>query len=355
MLVGSQLFILIYLWDYSSFQYITQNLSKRPEFRLSSFTPSRIEYLSPNISLDSIELLITIPTAPRYPDLLLGTLHKLLDNLSDKEKSSTLIVIMNTLNLGEAELRCQNGASAERDDNSYKFYMKLTNELQRDFGTLVQLGLIQLIEPHCSFYSPLFLSNVCKLRKKTFGDSLKRVTWRSKICLDAAYLFNFSLNYAYKYHLRLEDDTPPIDSKNWRWKLVSILEQHPETWLGATFAVTTDWGKQLANLNYFGGGYGLVFEHRSVSNLTRLLFDNFMVAPFDWLIGAWITAKCDEKHLTTDQCFPSKKIFRHSGRVSTKSLDDFDDVESWKKIGCEESATLTREMWDKFQKQFLEY
>lgn len=75
---------------------------------------------------------------------------------------------------------------------------------------MVEAGLLQLIQPHCRYYSPLFSTeDLCWLKNKTFGDSVKRLLWRSKICLDAAYLLNASLQCSYKYHLRLEDDTPP--------------------------------------------------------------------------------------------------------------------------------------------------
>lgn len=68
------------------------------------------------------------------------------------------------------------------------------------FREHIDSGLIEIISPPASFY-PDFNSTV----KKTLGDPLSRVVWRTKQNLDFAYLMMYCQPKA-TYYVQLEDD-----------------------------------------------------------------------------------------------------------------------------------------------------
>lgn len=131
-------------------------------------------------------------------------------------------------------------------------------------------------------------------------------------------------------------------------------------WFAASFS--QNFGKKLPlNYNNFGTAYGLLFRSKTIANISRLIYDHFDHAPLDWLVGSWVTAHCHETNRTNTQCFPHLRVFQHQGKVSSKGKNkkEFDDAESWLKIGCDEEGPYpveTISSWGKrIHNEFLKY
>jgi len=130
-------------------------------------------------------------------DYLEITLKSIFDNMSKKEQSESLIVVL----------------IAETDPN---YVAKRISGIQSLFQKHLDTGLLELIAPPSEYYPNMdslryqkilwifnFILNV-EIRE-TMGDDLKRVQWRSKQNLDYAFLMMYSQTRGF-YYVQLEDD-----------------------------------------------------------------------------------------------------------------------------------------------------
>ncbi|XP_027197770.1 alpha-1,3-mannosyl-glycoprotein 4-beta-N-acetylglucosaminyltransferase A-like [Dermatophagoides pteronyssinus] len=128
-----------------------------------------------------IRFVFGLPTVKRLVEsYLIATLRNLIKNLSSIEQKQSLFVVF----------------IAENDP---EFFQKTASDIIRNFEKQIDSGLIEIISPPSDYY-PDF-SNL----KKTLGDPIERVHWRTKQNLDFAYLMMYCRSKG-TYYVQLEDD-----------------------------------------------------------------------------------------------------------------------------------------------------
>ncbi|XP_031550967.1 alpha-1,3-mannosyl-glycoprotein 4-beta-N-acetylglucosaminyltransferase A-like [Actinia tenebrosa] len=130
-------------------------------------------------------LVIGVPTKKRLKaSYLVQTLRDLIGGLDDEEKNEVIIVVLIT-------------------DFSPSSVQSVQRELFSAFPKEISSGLVRVIAAPRSFYPSL--DKVQPL----WGDKPERIRWRSKQCLDYAYLFNYSKDLG-QYYLQVEDDVSTV-------------------------------------------------------------------------------------------------------------------------------------------------
>ena len=120
------------------------------------------------------------------------------------------------------------------------YVLKTANELESQFGEHIDSGLLEIISPPASYYP-----NMSALRK-TLGDPIERVKWRSKQNLDFAYLMMYCQPKA-TYYVQLEDDIltkPSYLTKMKNFAVKASLQK--KEWLILDFCILGFIGDYLA-------------------------------------------------------------------------------------------------------------
>lgn len=296
-------------------------------------------------------MVIGIPTFKREKNYLIRTLEAIFKDLSPEEKNHTQIILLEALSLEDAAWRLK----GHKPTNSQ---MDLKKKMAQMFPNETKAQIIQIYEAPPQIYLPLMPENYCNL-KRNFNDSVDRVLWRAKIVIDAIHLFNLTLGKG-KYHLRLEDDTPPSNILSyWRRIMLNSLEAKTQkSWIMYCFNKNIRYSSTFQNFHLFGGAYGLAFHTTDLWNLVSFLEENFDAAPLDWLFGAWASAHCENNKIELSNCVPSRRLISHVGRVSSKpKTKEFEEQNSWKNLHCKntfntKSRISTFEEW--INKSFVE-
>ena len=126
-------------------------------------------------------LVIGIPSSYRpYTQYLADTVKQLVNGLSEEEKSEVLIVVFTT-------------------DFERRHREAVVNNLVENFRDELKSGLINVIQIPASIYPSL------RTIPPLWGDKPDRIRWRSKQCLDYAFLFQYCSSLG-NFYLQLEDD-----------------------------------------------------------------------------------------------------------------------------------------------------
>jgi len=155
---------------------------------ISTFLPHTIDFpnsLNPAFRISQnrahVSLVIGIPTVKRqFQSYLVTTLQSVLENMTKEEMEDSLVIIFI--------------AETEPED----VYL-ISQEIQKQFNKHLETGLLEIISPPAEFYP-----NLSNLRK-TLGDDMERVTWRSKQALDFSFLMMYAKSKG-TFYVQLEDD-----------------------------------------------------------------------------------------------------------------------------------------------------
>lgn len=166
-----------------------------------------------------------------------------------------------------------------------------------EFRHEVNTGLIKVIRAPVSYYPSLDGLPVL------WKDSPKRVKWRSKQCLDYAFLFNYVYNnYTTKYYLHIEDDLL-IDKGYLKYIKSFITKNQEESWSILEFSKSI-------------GFIGWLYRTSDLGYLAKFIRTYYWSLPVDMLCRHY-----NEFHLYGNPSwavhYPS--IFHHAGQYS--SLD----------------------------------
>ncbi|XP_078575477.1 alpha-1,6-mannosyl-glycoprotein 4-beta-N-acetylglucosaminyltransferase-like [Branchiostoma floridae x Branchiostoma japonicum] len=127
-------------------------------------------------------LTIGIPTVKRDQNVtyLFATLDSLIEHTDAEQHTQIIIVVF----LADFDTR---------------YNRKFSSEISRKYSQHLDSGLMRVIQAPRTFYPTL------EGLKVKFNDSKERVRWRSKQCVDFAFLFQYCQNLS-QYYMQLEDD-----------------------------------------------------------------------------------------------------------------------------------------------------
>lgn len=112
--------------------------------------------------------------------------------------------------------------------------LPIINYLKETHKQYLNNGFLQIFQVKESAYPKL------EGLKRNYGDSDKRVKWRSKQVVDFAFMFNFAINMS-DYYLHLEDDV--ISAPNFFAGIKSFIKQQKEAWVNLEFSTLGFIGK----------------------------------------------------------------------------------------------------------------
>ncbi|CAH1256767.1 MGAT4C [Branchiostoma lanceolatum] len=164
-------------------------------------------------------LTIGIPTVKRDKDsrYLGTTLNSLIDTTSEAERDEVTIVIFLA------------------DFDSY-YNKMLSLEIYRNYSQHLENGFMQVVQAPISFYPQL------EGLKQNFNDAKDRVKWRSKQCVDYAFLFSYCRDLS-EFYLQLEDDV--VSSENYLTTIRTFMTAQTAAWSMLEFSELGFIGKLL--------------------------------------------------------------------------------------------------------------
>ncbi|XP_031549906.1 alpha-1,3-mannosyl-glycoprotein 4-beta-N-acetylglucosaminyltransferase A-like isoform X2 [Actinia tenebrosa] len=220
-------------------------------------------------------LVIGVPTVrrPKAASYLSQTLKELVEGLEEHEKSEVLILVFIT-------------------DFNTTVIQSIRKEISDSFANEMNSGLLRVVTAPRSFYPSL--ENLPRL----WGDSPERVKWRSKQCLDYAFLFEYSKDLG-EYYLQIEDD---ISTSKGYLKAIKNF-------------ITTNEKRAWSVLEFGARGFiGIMYRTTDIGRLSMFVKSFFWVLPIDILNRYF-----NDFHLHGNpawaRCRPP--IFRHVGTFSS--------------------------------------
>lgn len=250
------------------------------------------ETISKNITSSDFEggdltLVIGIPTVKRIrgASYLIGTLESLLRNVSYQNVVFVVLIA----------------------DTDHKIRKQTAATIVRRYQDAVKSGLLHII------YSPEYIYPDWKKELRiTFGDSRRKVKWRSKHNLDESYLMKYSYKLKPKYYLMLEDDI--IAYENY---LDTIIKHAESSWRDETFVISY----------CEDGAIGKLFSGKMLPLISDYLRVLWTYKPIDWLISdLLLTLACGYPRKNCEKEINAMKIdyrnlFKHIGRISSSRVE----------------------------------
>uniref|UniRef100_A0A2P2HXG7 Alpha-1,3-mannosyl-glycoprotein 4-beta-N-acetylglucosaminyltransferase B n=1 Tax=Hirondellea gigas TaxID=1518452 RepID=A0A2P2HXG7_9CRUS len=235
-----------------------------------------------------VEIVLGVPTVKReVQSYLMTTLHNLVNSMSDQERDISLIVVF----------------VAEPDID---YVHKVASLIERNLAEHVKSGLIDVVSPPSSFY-PDFNS-----LRRTLGDPLERVKWRTKQNLDYAFLMMYAQPKGLLY-LQLEDDvqTKPGYISTMRSFALQKTAQNRD-WFVLDFC-------QL-------GAIGKMYKCAQLPYLVQFFLMFYNDKPVDWLLDYLVQTKSCNLDKDRKHCQKEKEkvwirykpsLFQHIGTHSS--------------------------------------
>jgi len=278
--------------------FMTGNLSQSYDLSLpgvSTFLPHTVNYptaFNPVLKMSQgrshVSVVLGVPTVKReYQSYLVTTLQSVIDNMTEGEMADSLIVVF----------------IAETDP---AFVYDITKDVQKQFSIHLESGLLEVISPPAEFYpDPTTL-------RKTLGDDMERVAWRSKQNLDFAFLMMYAKSRG-TFYVQMEDDV--LTKKGFvstmkHFALEKIAAKQP--WLVIDFC-------QL-------GFIGKMFKGLELPWLIQFFLMFYNDKPVDWLLDNMIQTKVCKLDQDTKKCKKEKEklwihykpsLFQHIGTHSS--------------------------------------
>lgn len=286
------------LAEYTKQGYLAANFTQSYDLSLPSvtaFLPNTVNNPSsfnPAFKISRgrshVSMVIGIPTVKRqYQSYLVTTLQSVLENMTADEMEDSLIIIF----------------IAETDPDSV---YQISSDVQKQFSQHLESGLMEVISPPAEFYP-----DMTGLRK-TLGDDMERVTWRSKQSLDFSFLMMYAKNRG-TFYVQLEDDV--LTKKGF----VSIMKHFAlekiadkQTWFVIDFC-------QL-------GFIGKMFKAAELPWLVQFFLMFYNDKPVDWLLENLIQTKVCKLDQDHKKCKKEKEklwihykpsLFQHIGTHSS--------------------------------------
>ncbi|XP_063968586.1 alpha-1,6-mannosyl-glycoprotein 4-beta-N-acetylglucosaminyltransferase-like [Lytechinus pictus] len=217
-------------------------------------------------------LTIGIPTVQRETENYLSqTLDSLINKSSPKEQSDVIIVIL----LADFE--------EEKRSNLKKM-------IRDKYSSYLENGFMQVIQVPLSFYPPL--ENL----KSNYKDSQTRVYWRSKQCVDFAFMFFYGSSLS-EYYLQIEDDVYTVNGYLAAIRTY-IREKRNIQWASLEFSTM--------------GFIGKLFHSYDLDKLATLTMIFYEDQPVDWIFRYFKDLNAQHKNNVR---YPS--IFQHKGFQSS--------------------------------------
>ncbi|XP_019623540.1 PREDICTED: alpha-1,3-mannosyl-glycoprotein 4-beta-N-acetylglucosaminyltransferase C-like [Branchiostoma belcheri] len=219
-------------------------------------------------------LSIGIPTVKRenntnYLDV---TLNSLIEHTPESDRGQVTIVIFL--------------ADLDRDYNR-----RLSLEIQQNYSRYLSNGFIQVVQAHKSFYPQL------EGLKQNFNDTQERVKWRSKQCVDFAFLFSYCRDLS-EFYLQLEDDV--ISAEKYLKAIRDFVNSQTSAWTMLEFSEL--------------GFIGKLFKSSDLQRLADFIMLFYQEMPVDYLIRYFIQLLPHQKSFLH---LPS--LFQHIGKHSSLS------------------------------------
>ncbi|OWR43799.1 hypothetical protein KGM_203381 [Danaus plexippus plexippus] len=203
-----------------------------------------------NGTRENCDVVIGIPTVHRDKgSYIISTVSNVIHGMTDEEKDKNLIVVL----VAETQM---------------DYVRPLVEKLATLFSEYIYTGLVELVVPS-PFYYPDF-DNL----PLNFGDSNKRVMWRTKHNLNVLYVMAYARSRG-TYYLMLEDD-------------VTVKERFIEHMLDFAKAKTKsnpDWYVlEFCNI----GGIGKLFKTSDLIYFMTYIQLFYKQMPIDWLLESYI-------------------------------------------------------------------
>jgi len=286
------------LAEYTKQGYLSGNFSQTYDLSLpsvSAFLPNTVNFpnsFNPAFKISRnrahVSMVIGIPTVKRqYQSYLVTTLQSVLDNMNQDEMDDSLIIIF----------------IAETDPD---YVYQISSDIQKQFQKHLESGLMEVISPPLEFYPDM------TALKKTLGDDMERVTWRSKQSLDFSFLMMYAKSRG-TFYVQLEDDV--LTKKGF----VSIMKHFAlekladkQTWFVIDFC-------QL-------GFIGKMFKSVELPWLVQFFLMFYNDKPVDWLLENLIQTKVCKLDQDNKKCKKEKEklwihykpsLFQHIGTHSS--------------------------------------
>eukprot|EP00057_Strongylocentrotus_purpuratus_P000613 XP_001179571.2 PREDICTED: alpha-1,3-mannosyl-glycoprotein 4-beta-N-acetylglucosaminyltransferase C-like [Strongylocentrotus purpuratus] len=188
-------------------------------------------------------LTIGIPTVHRETKRYLPqTLDSLISKSSPEERSSVILLIFL--------------ADFEEEKRSI-----LKNMIKDKYLPYLESGFIQVIQAPSSFYPPL--ENL----KSNFNDPEIQVRWRSKQCVDFAFMFFYGSSLS-EYYLQIEDDVYTV--KGYISAIRTYVQENSNIkWVSLEFS----------NMGFIGK----LFHAYDMDRLAQFTMFFYQDQPVDWL------------------------------------------------------------------------
>ncbi|CAM1322762.1 MGAT4B (predicted) [Pycnogonum litorale] len=236
----------------------------------------------------SVSVVIGIPTVRRSVKSYLNqTIEGIIDNMSPEDLRDSMIVLF----------------VAETNGT---YVGQIVQEVRSRFDEHIESGFLEIISPDPSFY-PDF-----SYLKKTLGDPMDRVKWRSKQNLDYSYLMMYAQSRG-EYFLLLEDDV--TSSENFLKEIKDFARKQTVT--------NSDW----IILDFTGYGIiGSLYRSETLSNLVYFILIFYNDMPIDWIIVHYIKSKIEnfdksdgvnKAAMRRLKASYSRSLFKHIGHYSS--------------------------------------
>lgn len=212
----------------------------------------------------------TVQRTGKGRQYLSTTLDSLLAQMSNADRKDVVIVVF----------------AADFDTKRRE---EVTTLIQNSYTLHVQNGLIQVIQAPKSFYRPL--SGL----KRNFGDSESRVKWRSKQCLDYAFLLSYCTGLGH-YYLQLEDDV--MSSAAFLSAIKDFVAEQNKPW------VTLDFSRL--------GFIGKLYHDHDLQRLAAFIKFLYDEQPVDFLYRYFNAILAQKKPIAR-----TPSLFQHMGLESS--------------------------------------
>ena len=140
--------------------------------------------------------------------------------------------------------------------------------IETKFSPYLESGFIQVVSATPDIYPTMSFA----LTKRTYGDSVDRVIWRSKQVIDYAFVYA-AVKSQSEYHLALEDDV--IVSRQFITAIQDFVElKKNEKWIALDFA------------KFYS--IGILFHSRESPKIVQHLLLFYQDSPVDALLRSYI-------------------------------------------------------------------
>ena len=247
----------------------------------------------------SAKFVIGIPTVRRKRDYLLETFDTLLEQIPPNERARVAIVVFNAEPEPAVHAQCR--------------------ELADRHVALIESGLLTILtnpNGYPELAGDRTASNAAADRTAAYDH------WKTKLLLDAVYLFNFCMDRG-EYYVHLEDDVLVAEgfwtrlhawletdlARSDEWGIVSLFSTlrdsgNPRDWPPGSAPMTPLPGE-------FNCSMGLLFRCGDLRRINDFLTRHYNQGPLDWMLGRFLveTGGC------AYYCVPP--LVQHNGVISS--------------------------------------